>query len=46
MKDPENEKVVNYIVNHFDKKLSETTDEDYDSLIAARDYLQGLYSEE
>ena len=46
MKDPENEAVVNYILNHFDKKLSETTDEDYDSLIAARDYLQGLYSEE
>lgn len=42
-RDPENEQVVEYISGHFDKKLSATDDSDYDSLIAARDFLKSLF---
>ena len=43
-KDPENPQVVDYISTNFDKRLSETTKEDYDKLIAARDFLNSLFS--
>jgi len=45
-KDPNNEQVVSYISSHFTKKLSQTDDNDYDNLIAARDFLKSLFNVE
>lgn len=45
-RDPENEQIVEYISSHFDVRLSETTEKDYDKLVAARDFLESLFSAE